>query len=59
MMEEITKFGTPTTKTSMPIDSPHASGWKGVLLEHAITLPSSNTVTHLAKLSIPLKYARK
>jgi hypothetical protein len=34
MMEEITKFGTPTTKTSMLIGlAPNASGWK-VLLEH-------------------------
>jgi hypothetical protein len=39
MMEEITKFGTPTTKTSMLIDSrPNASGWKGVLLEHILLI---------------------
>ena len=38
MMEEITKFGTPTTKRIYADwTRPNASGWKGVLLEHAIT----------------------
>ena len=38
MMEEITKFGTPTTKRIYADwTRPNANGWKGVLLEHAIT----------------------
>lgn len=38
MMEEITKFGTPTTKRIYADwTKPNAGGWKGVLLEHAIT----------------------
>lgn len=38
MMEEITKFGTPTTKRIYADwTKPNANGWKGVLLEHAIT----------------------
>lgn len=38
MMEEITKYGTPTTKRIYADwTRPNASGWKGVLLEHAIT----------------------
>ncbi|MGL5113234.1 MAG: NYN domain-containing protein [Flavobacterium sp.] len=38
MMEEITKFGTPTTKRIYADwTKPNASGWKSVLLEHAIT----------------------
>lgn len=38
MMEEIAKFGTPTTKRIYADwTRPNASGWKGVLLEHAIT----------------------
>ncbi|WP_418263368.1 NYN domain-containing protein [Flavobacterium faecale] len=38
MMEEITKYGTPTTKRIYADwTKPNASGWKAVLLEHAIT----------------------
>lgn len=38
MMEEITKYGTPTTKRIYADwTKPNANGWKGVLLEHAIT----------------------
>lgn len=38
MMEEITKFGTPTTKRIYADwTRPNANGWKTVLLEHAIT----------------------
>jgi hypothetical protein len=38
MMEEITKYGTPTTKRIYADwTKPNAGGWKGVLLEHAIT----------------------
>ncbi|HEY4617713.1 MAG TPA: NYN domain-containing protein [Flavobacterium sp.] len=38
MMEEIAKFGTPTTKRIYADwTKPNAGGWKGVLLEHAIT----------------------
>lgn len=38
MMEEITKFGTPTTKRIYADwTRPNANGWKNVLLEHAIT----------------------
>ena len=38
MMEEITKFGTPTTKRIYAdCTKPNSNGWKGVLLEHAIT----------------------
>ncbi|MTH14286.1 NYN domain-containing protein [Flavobacterium sp. LC2016-01] len=38
MMEEIAKFGTPTTKRIYADwTKPNANGWKGVLLEHAIT----------------------
>lgn len=38
MMEEITKFGTPTTKRIYADwTKPNANGWKSVLLEHAIT----------------------
>jgi hypothetical protein len=38
MMEEIAKFGTPTTKRIYgDWTKPNANGWKGVLLEHAIT----------------------
>lgn len=38
MMEEITKFGTPTTKRIYTDwTRPNANGWKNVLLEHAIT----------------------
>jgi uncharacterized LabA/DUF88 family protein len=38
MMEEIAKFGTPTTKRIYADwTKPNASGWKAVLLEHAIT----------------------
>lgn len=38
MMEEIAKFGTPTTKRIYADwTSSRANGWKGVLLEHAIT----------------------
>ena len=38
MMEEINKFGTPTTKRIYADwTKPNANGWKGVLLEHAIT----------------------
>ncbi|NRS88145.1 uncharacterized LabA/DUF88 family protein [Flavobacterium sp. 7E] len=38
MMEEITKYGTPTTKRIYADwTRPNANGWKGVLLEHAIT----------------------
>ncbi|MGO4906488.1 NYN domain-containing protein [Flavobacterium sp. W20_MBD1_R3] len=38
MMEEITKFGTPTTKRIYADwTKPNAGGWKSVLLEHAIT----------------------
>lgn len=38
MMEEITKFGTPTTKRIYADwTKPNANGWKAVLLEHAIT----------------------
>ncbi|MBC5838171.1 NYN domain-containing protein [Flavobacterium muglaense] len=38
MMEEITKYGTPTTKRIYADwTRPNAGGWKGVLLEHAIT----------------------
>ena len=38
MMEEIAKFGTPTTKRIYADwTRPNATGWKGVLLEHAIT----------------------
>lgn len=38
MMEEITKYGTPTTKRIYADwTKPNASGWKSVLLEHAIT----------------------
>jgi uncharacterized LabA/DUF88 family protein len=38
MMEEITKFGTPTTKRIYADwTKPNSNGWKGVLLEHAIT----------------------
>lgn len=38
MMEEITKYGTPTTKCIYADwTRPNANGWKGVLLEHAIT----------------------
>jgi uncharacterized LabA/DUF88 family protein len=38
MMEEIAKFGTPTTKRIYADwTKPNASGWKTVLLEHAIT----------------------
>jgi uncharacterized LabA/DUF88 family protein len=38
MMEEIAKYGTPTTKRIYADwTRPNAVGWKGVLLEHAIT----------------------
>ena len=38
MMEEIAKFGTPTTKRIYADwTKPNANGWKTVLLEHAIT----------------------
>jgi uncharacterized LabA/DUF88 family protein len=38
MMEEIAKYGTPTTKRIYADwTKPNAGGWKGVLLEHAIT----------------------
>lgn len=38
MMEEVAKFGTPTTKRIYADwTKPNASGWKSVLLEHAIT----------------------
>lgn len=38
MMEEITKFGTPTTKRIYADwTKPNSNGWKAVLLEHAIT----------------------
>ncbi|WP_125719331.1 NYN domain-containing protein [Flavobacterium ustbae] len=38
MMEEIAKLGTPTTKRIYADwTKPNANGWKGVLLEHAIT----------------------
>ena len=38
MMEEIAKYGTPTTKRIYADwTRPNATGWKGVLLEHAIT----------------------
>lgn len=38
MMEEITKYGTPTTKRIYADwTKPNANGWKNVLLEHAIT----------------------
>ena len=38
MMEEITKYGTPTTKRIYADwTRPNANGWKGDLLEHAIT----------------------
>lgn len=38
MMEEVAKFGTPTTKRIYADwTKPSASGWKSVLLEHAIT----------------------
>ncbi|RZJ34042.1 MAG: NYN domain-containing protein [Flavobacterium sp.] len=38
MMEEIAKFGTPTTKRIYADwTRPNATGWKSVLLEHAIT----------------------
>ncbi len=38
MMEEITKFGTPTTKRIYADwTKPNATGWKNVLLEYAIT----------------------
>ncbi len=38
MMEEIAKYGTPTTKRIYADwTKPNANGWKGVLLEHAIT----------------------
>lgn len=38
MMEEIAKFGTPTTKRIYADwTKPNASGWKSVLLEYAIT----------------------
>jgi uncharacterized LabA/DUF88 family protein len=38
MMEEIAKFGTPTTKRIYADwTKPNSNGWKGVLLEHAIT----------------------
>jgi hypothetical protein len=38
MMEEITKYGSPTTKRIYADwTRPNANGWKNVLLEHAIT----------------------
>jgi hypothetical protein len=38
MMEEIAKYGTPTTKRIYADwTKPNANGWKAVLLEHAIT----------------------
>lgn len=38
MMEEIAKYGTPTTKRIYgDWTKPTVAGWKGVLLEHAIT----------------------
>jgi hypothetical protein len=37
MMEEIAKYGTPTTSASMRLTKPNAAGWKTVLLEYAIT----------------------
>lgn len=38
MMEEIAKYGTPTTKRIYADwTKPNAGGWKAVLLEHAIT----------------------
>jgi uncharacterized LabA/DUF88 family protein len=37
MMEEIAKYGTPTTKHLCRLDKPNAAGWKTVLLEYAIT----------------------
>ncbi|WP_264523405.1 NYN domain-containing protein [Flavobacterium sp. N502536] len=38
MMEEIAKFGTPTTKRIYADwTKPNSNGWKAVLLEHAIT----------------------
>lgn len=38
MMEEIAKYGTPTTKRIYADwTRPNAAGWKAVLLEHAIT----------------------
>lgn len=38
MMEEITKYGTPTTKRIYADwTRPNSNGWKNVLLEHAIT----------------------
>lgn len=38
MMEEVAKFGTPTTKRIYADwTKPNSNGWKSVLLEHAIT----------------------
>lgn len=38
MMQEITKFGTPTTKRIYADwTKPNSNGWKSVLLQHAIT----------------------
>lgn len=38
MMEEVAKYGTPTTKRIYADwTKPHVTGWKSVLLEHAIT----------------------
>ena len=46
MMEEIAKYGTPTTKRIYADwTRPNASGWKNVLAEHAITPVQQNAYT--------------
>jgi hypothetical protein len=52
MMEEIAKYGTPTTK-HLWLDEPNAAGWKTVLLEYAITpiQQYSYTVEELVRFS--------
>jgi hypothetical protein len=50
MMEEITKFGTPTTKRIYADwTRPNANGWKGFFLS-TLSLLSNNTVILLVKL---------
>jgi hypothetical protein len=45
MMEEIAKYGTPTTKRIYADwTKPNAAGWKTVLLEYAITQFSNTAI---------------
>jgi hypothetical protein len=43
MMEEIAKYGTPTTKRIYAWTKPNAAGWKTVLLEFSTAIPWERT----------------